>query len=254
MAESNSTNITYSYTRAKMLSECERKYYLTNFEAAGGWRNEASQASKTAYKLKKLQPIPSVLGTTIHSKIAQVLANRDINTPDEFTRAVFRDTRAIVNESRESLHAFNNSPGKINMVQEIYYNNPIDHLRNPIADKARLCATNFYHSKSYREMSVPSASIISLDELEKVTQVEYTAYIKLDAFFRNEDGTFVIVDWKTGRAYRDDHVQILLYTYFIVQNAGISVETWRPGWNTCSKVGATHTTLPMRICVRPNRS
>jgi hypothetical protein len=75
--------ITYSYSKAKMLNDCERKYYLTYYCANGGWRKEASQTCKTAFRLKKLQPLQGLIGTAIHDAIASVVTKGDINTPTE---------------------------------------------------------------------------------------------------------------------------------------------------------------------------
>lgn len=217
------SEITYSYTKAKMLDECERKYYLTYHEAVGGWRQEASQACKTAFKLKKLQPLQSLIGTAVHDAISSVVTKGDIHTPAEFTKAVFRSTRTTVNESRARLAEYNYSQGNIDMVQEIYYNNTIEPLRDVVAEKIRTCSRNFFVSKSFVELT-SNPSIFTIDTLEKIPFDDFVAFVKIDAFYKNDDGKIIVVDWKTGKANSNDVLQLLLYVYFVVCFSGIMVE------------------------------
>ena len=46
-------------------------------------------------------------------------------------------------------------------------------------------------------------------------------YSKIDLLYKDYDGYYVIVDWKTGRPSESDKEQLLVYAWYVIEQYGV---------------------------------
>ena len=77
------------------------------------------------------------------------------------------------------------------------------------------CAKTFFASRAYRRvLAVGSDAIVSVEELESFLVDGVKVWVKLDLAMRGkDDGSVVIVDWKTGQHHAAEDIALQLGVY-----------------------------------------
>jgi CRISPR/Cas system-associated exonuclease Cas4 (RecB family) len=216
--------MTYSYSRSKMLDTCARSYYYNYYASNGGWRQEAAQRTKLIYRLKKLQALNSVVGVAIHSSITDLIVNSNLTNKD-FKRLTNTKIRECYSNSLTKKEEWIRDPKIFQMIQEVYFFGKVDILtQQKVIEKIEACAGNLIKCKSLAEIKSDSV-ILTIDELKDFVISGCKAFVKIDALYQKRDtGEFIVVDWKSGKGSEIEVEQLLLYVYFVHKMYDLPVE------------------------------
>ena len=148
-------------------------------------------------------------------------------TEDDCKSFVFNRMREAILESKRNLNTdnFEKSPSKNIMLQEYYFNNPIE--KEPlefIKEKIITCIDNFFCCQTYEELlNNRNIEIIEVDENDFSNPMKLdctTLFFKVDLLYKKND-MYYVVDWKTGRSANTDKEQLMVYVYYIVQKYNV---------------------------------
>ncbi|NLK96553.1 MAG: PD-(D/E)XK nuclease family protein [Epulopiscium sp.] len=212
--------LTWSYSRAKMLSECERKYFFHYYGANNGWNSFSSKEAQRLYRLKNLKPMNALFGEVFHKTVQYAIMNYNSESisPAKFKEKLYKD---LASKYRESLYCYKDwirNPNKLTMVTELYYDHGLSAKQSEdIAMKIEKCSENIFNSKSFNEAVGGKVKVKEMEDLQHFQFQEIKAYVKLDSLLeiRGRD-KWVVVDWKTSsKPLLEDEEQMLFYTYYV---------------------------------------
>ena len=110
------------------------------------------------------------------------------------------------------------------MLQEYYYGDKISkQIGNELKERLSQCINSFYVSKTFEDILKPETVIIENDE-DIFSSINYNSlkvYSKIDLLYKDYDGYYVIVDWKTGKVSDSDKEQLLVYAWYVMEQYGV---------------------------------
>jgi hypothetical protein len=212
--------LSVSQSRDRMMRECERRYYLHYYASWKGWERDADEATRTAYLGKKLQSLPTLLGTEVHER-AREIANaikegREIPSENE----LIERTRARLNgvwRSSNDRESFIRHPSQHDMLAEKYFGMEVGNERLAvIAAKIRTLVTSLRAWPGWDMVRSCGADNIHLfDSMNRADFESVYLYATPDLVY-GPSGDLTIVDWKTGREPSpEDRDQVALYYLFL---------------------------------------
>ena len=221
-----SNQLSWSISRLDLFGYCKRKYYFTYYESWEGWLYNAPERKRMAYFLKnRPQAVPWV-GEVVHNAIKYTILNFEKATP-----SFIRDSlvKRLTADYKQSLaYTKSTAKPKDRWFLEHYRGETID-LEDCI-EKGLTCIDHFFNSFLLDEIkwSAETANILYLDEadIEKMLfkMGEIPTYAIPDLCFRREDGSIVLIDWKTGKSKEEElTLQLKLYANRLVLLDGIDV-------------------------------
>ena len=82
---------------------------------------------------------------------------------------------------------------------------------------------SFYVSKTFEDILKPETVIIENDEdiFSSINYESLKVYSKIDLLYKDYDGYYVIVDWKTGKASDNDKEQLLVYAWYVMERYSV---------------------------------
>ena len=69
-----------------------------------------------------------------------------------------------------------------------------------------------------------SETVIIENDEDIFSSINYDSlkvYSKIDLLYKDYDGYYVIVDWKTGKASDSDKEQLLVYAWYVMEEYGV---------------------------------
>ena len=208
----------WSASRHRMFSECRRRYYYHYYAAHNGWEKDAPRLARQAYRLKNLTNLHLTFGTALHLVAAyivkQLQSGRDMPSDDDVrdrVRNILNDTYRSAHQNR---HLWEMSPKRHAMLHEVYYEyGPSQNLIDAIKEKLDSCIPHLMASLTLEEIK-SAKQIVTVDSLDHFHLVETKVYAAPDALYQRSDGTWVIVDWKTGDEDDDYLEQLRIYALY----------------------------------------
>jgi CRISPR/Cas system-associated exonuclease Cas4 (RecB family) len=194
-------SFSWSISRSEMFDYCKRKYYLNYYDSWGGWEWNATARRRLIYFLKNRQFAGMWVGDVVHKAIKYAIENRF--TVDE-ARVVDALTRRLEKDFQTS-SAFTKSTAKPKDLWLFEHYKKLDIDLAALTEKAITCIRSFFRSDPYRElMEIENKDILYLDS-GNINEMQFdldntVVYAIPDLCYRNKDGHFVLIDWKTGRA------------------------------------------------------
>jgi len=232
----------WSLSREAMFDQCKRKYYYHYYLSWGGWREDAGELAKEAFKLKRLVSLALWRGQLVHyiiSKILESIKRRGV-LPDrkrviEYTKQHFYKQFTFSEEKRYLIEP-KRKQNKLN----IYWLALIDHEYNRSIPSDKLEQTlkevtsaiiGFYSSPIIdilKDTDTAEWVIENVDVGEFAQHFIFEGvkiFVKTDFCFRGTGNTFCIVDWKTispdsegkGEVAEQDNkieIQLGIYSYY----------------------------------------
>ena len=113
------------------------------------------------------------------------------------------------------------------MLQEYYYGNKLtDTTIEEIKDRIEFCARGILNSRSYKTIKDEKIKIIEVDEgkFDYIIVSGVKVYALIDFLYIDEDGNYVIVDWKTGKESDYDKEQLLVYALYVMEKYDVPLE------------------------------
>lgn len=221
----------WSNSRHKTFLDCTRKYYYQYYESHNGWEYEAPEENKAAYRLKNLKNIPILFGDVIHKVIDQQLKNF-LNGKMLFTEREMVDlvthhlNKAYLDSTKNRAHWIR-KPKQYQMLHEIYYGKGLspDEISSA-KTKLRLCAANFFKSKTYQDiLNKLEMQVLHSEDFQTFEVNGVDVFVVLDFVYKDvSQEKWVVVDWKTGKESEEDRKQLALYALFLAQKQGIPIE------------------------------
>ncbi len=205
----------WSKSRAGVFNDCRRKYYLRYYRHWGGWKPEADELSRLAYRLGKMFSMPILVGSAVHEILSRHFRARkfEVNREMEPERAVDLMRTVWMNARKE---LWRENPKKYPPLFEIYYDRipSVDRLRE-YAEKARSAFTTVRGSLLYsRICSLSAGDYLWIDPVgesfseEIIFEVSPYQAISVPDLVIQEGERVVIVDWKTGKEKEADRIQV----------------------------------------------
>lgn len=220
----------WSISKMKTLENCERDYYYTYYGSHNGWIYTSTDEQKMAWRLKKLTNLWMCFGEVVHKEIKGIIniCKKDktkFMNATRFNEVTLNKLRNII---RESIQKYNTKewdeyPKGI-MLQEYYYGDKISkQIGNELKERLSQCINSFYVSKSFEDILKSETVIIENDEdiFSSINYDSLKVYSKIDLLYKDYDGYYVIVDWKTGKASDSDKEQLLVYAWYVMEQYGV---------------------------------
>ena len=212
----------WSQSRRSTFRQCPRQYYWQYYGAHNGWYEDADETARQAYRLKKITSFPEFLGSVIHDLAADTIRNvRGGGSPytaDELLQ-IGRDklNRAYAQSKRRK--DWSRRPNQLTMFHDFYYGKgPSRDVIDRTRDRLLACVTNLLEALSYREaLEAPFVEVKEVDQGPQFFLLdEYTIYAQPDLLYRTGDGTYHVVDWKTGQEDAETHaLQLRTYALYV---------------------------------------
>lgn len=206
----------WSLSRHRTFKKCLRKYYYQYYKSHNGWEWDAPKENKKVYRLKKLQSIDAVLGTTIHHLLHQIMADGFPLKRKVLDKKIKTELNEAVRSS-QNIPAWEVNPSNHTMLQEVYYNDEISERKiNKIKYKKEQILNYLLNTdlvddirNSYYLKSFDTSTFENFDfNGTKVYAIPDLIYRK------GKNKTPHIIDWKTGKQKNSEVDQLKLYAYY----------------------------------------
>ena|GEM_PF-5835332 len=115
----------WSHSRQYLYETCNRALYYSTELARGGWRRDATDDARAAYRLKSLTSLPLVVGTALHARAAELAKAIRASDPLPTLVAMRERTRHTLNHvwssSQRRRAEWTLQPKQVPMLREHYY-------------------------------------------------------------------------------------------------------------------------------------
>jgi hypothetical protein len=204
--------LVWSHSRAKTLEGCMRAYWYTYYGSWGGWKPDASKENRELWVQKKLQSIPSWLGTTVHQVAEHVLKRaqqgREVVEEEELELALDVAVQSIRDSEAGLGMAF---PAKYVHFQEHYYG--IKTEWDGVLEELEGLLKNLFANRIFQRLQSVPERILEVEELHRFSVDKDELWVSLDVLVEDGQGGGVIIDWKTGSFHEDATIQAQLGIY-----------------------------------------
>lgn len=238
--------VSYSYSKAKMLGECPLRYYRYTYASWGGWWNRSKppkdKAAEEHYSAKFVETIPSWIGKLVHKAAEEGLRlsmeGRRWKDRDQLLEHLMKTTRSrFDHQLDQALNVRVGNPKTRLQLREALdgedidvddvWNKIDDRLSALLADDGAWSGLTKNINLYWRAINRPK-SIIMVEELVSFRYAGIKVWVVNDLVMRSSSDSMrcVIVDWKTGRKKSLDVRQISLYGAW----------AQRSGWNGAEAV------------------
>jgi len=221
MGRAFANKFSWSNSREKLFRTCLRAYWWRYYGHWGGWSYSASAECRIAYRLGKMDSLPTWAGSIVHDTIQEAIeALRDQGTPIEYERLRSQARNRLRKgwvESRDG-QWIRQPKGRTNL-QEHYFG---DEDALSIERTGEIAERIYTSLKSFCTGPYPKllarlepGDFRNVEVLDSLLIDEQTVYVKPDlAFIHPDDGLLWLVDWKTGRPRIEDDLQLATYALF----------------------------------------
>jgi len=206
----------WSFSRMRTFRTCLRQYWYQYYAP----RVLEGSEKRKVQELRSLSSVNIEVGNAVHNTIAEVI--KDLSLTGRF---LGEDEVLEIAENKFRV-LISNKP----MFEDRYGQTITDDRIDEAVAKVRTGISGFYSSRWPALLNgVPPGSrgewAIDPPGYGEFRFEGRKAYAKPDLVFRAADGTWHVVDWKTGKPGRDgDILQVQSYMYFTKVNYGIPLE------------------------------
>ncbi len=218
----------WSPSRDRLFERCRRAYFWRYYAHWNGWRRDAPEEARVAYRLGKQDSFPTWGGTIVHDLVEVAIKNlRDFHQPVSLDK-LKADARARLRrewvQSRDG--AWRRDPKRNVSLWEHYYGGPDDRSKERTQRVEDVVYTSLTH---FAEGPFPPllarldrSQYRSIEALDSIKVDGNTVYVKPDLAFENpDDGTLWLVDWKTGSPKEADRFQVATYALYAREKWGV---------------------------------
>lgn len=210
----------WSHSRRRTFQECPRKYYYQYYGSHNGWESDAPESVRLAYQLKNLTTLAEEIGAAVHECASMAVHQARSGAPPPEVNALYRQARRRLNRAwsdSANRAAWQQSPKRLRMFQEFYYDTGIGETRIAAAkEQLHNCLNNLLISTSFREaVAAPFTEVKNVEQFITFNIDDTPVHAVPDLIYRNGDGSWRVVDWKSGQARGDAGNQAMVYALYL---------------------------------------
>lgn len=222
----------WSHSRQQLFASCPRRYYYNYYASHNGWEFNAPSEAALTYRLKKLSNLYLVLGDAVHKVAAQMVENvskgRSLWDADTVEEEIRRNLRRVWKSSRDDLDQFIRRPNRVDMLHEFYYQMGVSEtVVARINKRTTQTAKALVASPVWDLLAQPNVELISYEQFDTFLIDDTPVYAVPDLLYKNPQGEWIIVDWKTGEEVDDNRDQVALYALFVHEKYGVQIDQIR---------------------------
>jgi hypothetical protein len=217
----------WSKSRDGTFQTCLRQYYFQYYGSWGGWDATAPERARHLYVLKQVHTRWMWAGSVVHTCIERTLKNLsrgiEVLSPSKIIETALAGMRDDFRSSRNKNYW--KRPKTCALFEHEYALPVAAEEWRQTADDVRECLHNFYTSDLFAAFrALPRRAWLGIEELDKFPLDDIAIWAKIDCSYREGDGVR-IVDWKTGRALREENtLQLVCYALYGHQKWGVPIE------------------------------
>jgi predicted RecB family nuclease len=216
----------WSVSRRGLFRECPRRYYYHYYGYHDGWLASAPDVARRAYRLRNLKSLPLLVGEVLHALFGEALRDVRGGKPAVAADTLFNEARRRLNVAyaeSKNRKAFEAEPKGRAMLHELYYGTELADSRiDAMRRRLRAATEGFLASPSFREAgAAPFQEIKGIDHEGHFELDGTRIYAAPDLTIRRGDGTWVIVDWKTGAGDEAHATQLGVYGLYLRHRHGV---------------------------------
>lgn len=221
------SELTWSFSRNRLFSECRRAYYYHYYASWGGWNASADDFQRKAYILKNVKSIDIWIGDIVHQVIKWILENmaggdketlftKSKNIPyDEAIKTAKKLLLKTWEQSR-SKQWKNSIKHNLNLFEHYYNCEPTREELKTKLEKVTKSIRNFYNFGLWDKFSkLPKGNFLSIDEMDSFT-FEGVKTFAIPDFAVRSDEEYLLYDWKTGKQNEKDAWQLSCYQNYAI--------------------------------------
>ena len=225
-------HLTWSHSKDNTLASCARRFGLHYVLSKGGWRTDAPSDVREAFRLKKLETLPTAVGSAVHRRATECVRAVTEGLPLPSLDALCDRTRSELNalvRSSRNIAAFEANPSRVAMLREVYYHadGALEPAHVEAARATMLTALEtLFHLPLWdelRSLQNLKTSILIPDPFFRFRYNGRHVYAAPDLVFRfpsedqaKSDAKWCIVDFKTGKTANHGEVdQVALYALMV---------------------------------------
>ena len=213
----------WSKSKAKLFSDCKRKYWFGTYGKWNGWEAGADPRAKELYILSNLKNRWMWVGDVVHRSVAEILrAFRDgkDGDPPRVLGSVRNLMTGELSASQRKLYRLQGGH-KLCALREHEYDERLqdDAWESAIAS-AEQCVRNFIDSPLFAQLkSFPRGNWLAMDEKFQSFDLNGVKInLKIDAAHRVPNGGIRIIDWKAGHSEDElGELQLAVYALYAVR-------------------------------------
>ena len=229
--------LSWSRSRHDTLRICARRYYHHYYGSWKGWdRDEAGPEARRAYLLKQLTGLRSELGRCLHRRAYEVAFRvaQGLEPPDleELLKRTRGELNEVVRSSRDR-RGFRRRPSRHPFLRSSWYGDgPDDREIAEVKERLARAHERLHGHALWRAVEAGEVEVTYLHDPDVAPEPAFRlegvpVYAEPDLVLRRgEDGTGVVVDWKSGRERSGDGWQLALSAVAVRETTG---ETPRVG-------------------------
>ena len=219
----------WSFSRQQTFQGCQRRYYYNYYGAHNGWEFSAAPEAALAYRLKKLSNLYIVLGDALHKSaqhmVERVVEGRALPGADVVEEEIRRQLRRVWKSSRDDGDLFLRRPNRVDMLREFYYQTGVsDSSLARINQRITEVSKALVASAVWDELLRPDTELVACEQFDTFMIDQTPVYAVPDLLYKNDDGAWIIVDWKTGDEAEDNQDQVALYALYVHEKHGVTPE------------------------------
>lgn len=228
----NYPEFSWSLSRHKTLSECARRYYFSYYASPIGRRRNASNFQKHAWRLKNLQSLAMVFGSSVHEQIHRIVNSLDGLKELPLQLEIMANIRSDLNksycDSKYRQNLWLEMPSDYSILSEIYFDGElsleaISDYQQRLPDIVHnLISCNTVNDLFQRRKDT---KLIASERFRFIEVRGVKVWIVMDLLYRDlGNGKYVITDFKTGKRSENDRTQLALYAKFVKESFQIGTE------------------------------
>ena len=170
------------------------------------------------------------MGDKLHDVIKKTIKNKhNLNITPNYLKEYMR--KVLNHGVKESIEKYRDGLWddypRGEMLQEYYYGEKLDEESvNEVKRRIELCIDGFFNSKSYKDILKEKSIVLEVDEgnFDYIFVHGVKVFALIDMLYINEDGDYVITDWKTGKIGEHDREQLLVYVLYVMEKYNVSLD------------------------------
>lgn len=223
-----------SYSKARTLATCARHYGFQTYESWQGWHPDAPGRKRSAYLLKQLTSMPTLLGTAVHEEAERfartALRHEPLPTYEEITARL--EKRIKEASQARDFEAFAVSPTTYPMLRSTYYDGqPNTWEIYSARQKVPAVARNLVLSNLWEQVGDMSLKEVRIEEKGSFALDGVMVHSKIDLFTRDFHDRVVIVDYKCGGNGADHDCETQLGLYALHAQRGLGIDFQEHRWH-----------------------